>query len=80
MERKINNIMKSNFEYEDVVKITEEAAEIMYSHEPNTDFDFNQHGIIIGRYTIGRNVIYRVRFADNRVLNLPQSYIEKIEE
>lgn len=71
---------KNKFELRDRIKITEEAAEIICSREPDADFDFNQHGTIAGHYTMGRNVMYEVRFDDGKVLNIPQSYLEKIED
>ena len=72
--------MKSKFEYGDIVKITEEAAEAICAREPDADFDFNQHGKIKDKYKIGKNQMYEVAFEEGRTIALPQSYLEKVEE
>lgn len=70
---------KYKFELRDTVKITDEAAELICSRESDVDFDFNQQGRIISCFTIGRSVMYEVKFS-NTILQLPQNYLEKVEE
>lgn len=72
---------KNNYKYDinTDVKITEEAAEIICSREPDVDFDFNQVGVVKSQYMINKTKMYEVKFG-NVMLNLPQSYIEEASE
>lgn len=71
--------MKKKFEYGDIVRITEEAAEMICSREPDIDFDFKRTGKIVDMYKLGKHQMYEVEFKD-RKMTIPQSYLEKIEK